>query len=74
MAPIDIKMLASNPEVANYLGVVKRELNIRNGVRNVNISTNQFVNKTESSKSISPETRGLERNKNREIEQVDSLV
>ena len=74
MAPIDIKMIASNPEVANYLGVVKRELNIRNGVRNVNISTNQFVNKTESSKRISPETRGLERIKNREIELVDSLV
>jgi hypothetical protein len=74
MAPIDIKMIASNPEVANYLGVVKRELGLRNGVRNVNVSTNQFVDKAENSKRISSENPKKELDKISTLELVNRLI
>ena len=48
-APIDIRLIASNPEVTNYLNLIKREIANKSGVRTISIHNNtaKFVDKVE---------------------------
>lgn len=49
-APIDIRLVASNPEVRNYLNLIKREVGVSANVRSINI-TNQVAPVKSSEKS-----------------------
>lgn len=62
--PIDIKLIASHPEVANYLSLVKRELNQKVGVKSFTVSN--AVNRNE-------EKRSFESSEKSSLEEVISL-